>query len=87
MKNIFSSFARLYKLSDAGPITRRYLVIGVFDGALTVLGIILGAYLVHGGSETAAVSAVIGTSAGGIIALGISSAWGAYEINTWNRKE
>ncbi|MHA1451219.1 MAG: VIT1/CCC1 transporter family protein [Candidatus Hodarchaeales archaeon] len=80
MKKLLINFTRLYKLSDAGPITRRYFVIGVFDGALTVLGIILGAYLVHGGSESAATSGVIGTSIGGLIALGISSSWGAYEV-------
>src|SRR5207249_1710066 len=39
------------EITNVGPIIRRYFVIGAFDGALTVLGIIIGAYAV-GASET-----------------------------------
>src|SRR2546427_3999582 len=31
------------EITNVGPIVRRYFVIGAFDGALTVLGIIIGA--------------------------------------------
>src|SRR6266581_938511 len=34
------------EITNVGPIIRRYFVIGAFDGALTVLGIIIGAYAV-----------------------------------------
>src|SRR5438445_719342 len=33
------------EITNVGPIIRRYFVIGAFDGALTVLGIVIGAYL------------------------------------------
>ena len=33
----------LDEVTDLGPVVRRYFVIGAFDGALTVLGIIIGA--------------------------------------------
>src|SRR3990172_2312202 len=40
------------EITNLGPIARRYFVIGAFDGALTILGIIVGAY-------AAGVSAVV----------------------------
>src|SRR2546427_537976 len=55
------------EITNVGPIIRRYFVIGAFDGALTVLGIIIGAYAV-GASEahkalilSASIGAALGT--------------------------
>ncbi len=62
-------------LTDWKSISRRYFVIGAFDGALTILGVILGAYAT--GHINKAV--VLGAGTGGGIALGISSFVGAYE--------
>ncbi|MFX0113804.1 MAG: VIT1/CCC1 transporter family protein [Candidatus Hodarchaeota archaeon] len=80
--NFLRSFGQLYKISECGSITRRYTVIGAFDGALTVLGIILGAVIASVDSATVVVSGGIG----GIVALGISSAWGALEIEILEQK-
>ncbi|MHA1974236.1 MAG: VIT1/CCC1 transporter family protein [Candidatus Hodarchaeales archaeon] len=66
----------LYNISNAAAITRRYLVIGAFDGVLTALGIILGAVI----SGEATTSIIVSGTIGGMLALAISSAWGAYEI-------
>ncbi len=69
----------LYKLycsmTDLIPIARRYFIIGYFDGALTILGLIMGAYLSGNASAKVVISAGVATA----IALGISSGWGAYE--------
>ncbi len=69
----------LYKLyssmTDLVPIARRYFIIGYFDGALTILGLIMGAYLSNKVSAEVIISAGVATA----IALGISSGWGAYE--------
>ena len=51
-------------------------MIGTFDGALTILGIILGAYVVGALSRELVLAA--GIAAG--IALAVSSAVGAYEV-------
>lgn len=86
-RRFVSEFTRLYKISDAGPLTRRYLVIGVFDGALTVLGITLGAFMAYTVTHDAGtIKGLIAAAIGGTIALGISSFYGAYEVESLEQK-
>ena len=63
------------EMHDMMPILRRYFVIGTFDGALTILGIILGAYAV--GELSTHLILVAGMAAG--LGLAISSGVGAFE--------
>ncbi len=68
------------KITRSGAIARRYFVIGAFDGALTILGVILGAYVSQGHANPDLARHLIlaaGFAAG--VALAISSAVGAYE--------
>jgi predicted membrane protein (TIGR00267 family) len=62
-------------MTDIKSVSRRYFVIGYFDGVLTVLGMIMGAHLSGEASSRLIISAGVATA----LALGISSAWGAYE--------
>ncbi len=77
-------FREYSEITDLGPIARRYFVIGAFDGALTILGIIVGAAASGAGDAqrpivlTAAVSAAI--------ALAVSSAVGAFEAERVEKK-
>ena len=67
---------RLYsQITDLSSVSRRYFVIGFFDGALTILGLIMGAHLSGEASNNLIISAGIATA----LALGISSGFGAYE--------
>lgn len=67
---------RMYScITDLPSTSRRYFVIGFFDGVLTILGMILGAHL--SGQATAEIIISAGIATG--LALGISSGWGAYE--------
>lgn len=82
--NIFST--RMKKLRDhvtitkSGAIARRYFVIGAFDGALTILGVILGAYVAEGHAHPElARELILGAGVAGGVALAVSSAVGAYE--------
>jgi predicted membrane protein (TIGR00267 family) len=65
---------RYHRISDAGKITRRYFVMNAFDGALTMLGVVIGAYV------TGKMNSIMIISAGiaGSIAMGISGISGAY---------
>src|SRR2546427_725832 len=72
------------EITNVGPIIRRYFVIGAFDGALTVLGIIIGAYAV-GASETHK-ALILSASIGAAVALAVSSAVGAYEAERVEKK-
>ncbi|HID43819.1 MAG TPA: hypothetical protein EYP30_08650 [Archaeoglobaceae archaeon] len=62
-------------MTDIVPVSRRYFIVGFFDGVLTIQGMILGAYLSGRSTTELIVSAGIATA----LALGISSGWGAYE--------
>jgi len=71
------------RIAHLGPLSRRYFVIGTFDGALTALALVLGALA---GATSAGVEFDESMSdiifASGIamgVGLGISSFFGAYE--------
>ncbi len=71
----FFARARYYdKLTGVFSISRRYFVIGAFDGALTVLGLVLGAAS-HSTDPDLILAAGVATS----FALAISSVFGAFE--------
>lgn len=71
----FRERARYYdQLTGVFSISRRYFVIGAFDGALTVLGLILGA---AGLSTDPALILAAGLATS--VALAVSSTFGAYE--------
>lgn len=67
-------------MTKSGAIARRYFVIGAFDGALTILGVILGAYVSEGHAHPELAKQLIFAAgfAGGV-ALAVSSTVGAYE--------
>jgi predicted membrane protein (TIGR00267 family) len=70
----------LFTLTKSGAIARRYFVIGAFDGALTILGVILGAYVAEAQVHPElAKELILGAGFAGGIALAVSSAVGAYE--------
>jgi len=70
----------MFKLTKSGAIARRYFVIGAFDGALTILGVILGAYVAEGHTHPElAKTLILGAGFAGGIALAVSSTVGAYE--------
>ncbi|TFG68508.1 MAG: hypothetical protein E4H25_05865 [Methanomassiliicoccus sp.] len=83
MSRLSESLKRMkfqFELTKSGAIARRYFVIGAFDGALTILGIILGAYVAETGVHPEIAQRLIlatGLAAG--VALAVSSAVGAYE--------
>ncbi|MFQ6107446.1 MAG: VIT1/CCC1 transporter family protein [Thermoplasmata archaeon] len=65
------------ELTDLASTSRRYFVLGAFDGTLIVLGVVLGAYATGAGAEQMRMALFAGLSAA--VALSISSAVGAYE--------
>ena len=68
------------KLTKSEAIARRYFVIGAFDGALTILGVILGAYVSEGVADPVlAKKLILASGFSGGIALAVSSTVGAYE--------
>jgi predicted membrane protein (TIGR00267 family) len=71
----FEKYRMYSRMTDLPSTSRRYFVIGFFDGVLTILGMIMGAHLSGQATSGIIISAGIATG----LALGISSGWGAYE--------
>lgn len=66
---------RYHSISDVGKITRRYFVMNAFDGALTMLGVVIGAY-VSGAINQPTI--IISAGIAGSVAMGASGISGAY---------
>ena len=77
-------FKEYSEITELGPIARRYFVIGAFDGALTILGIIVGA--AASGAGDAERGLVLTASVSAAIALAVSSAVGAFEAERVEKK-
>ena len=75
IKKTLKRWRRYHRISDAGKITRRYFVMNAFDGALTMLGVVIGAY-VSGVINQPTV--IISAGIAGSIAMGASGMSGAY---------
>jgi len=64
----------LLEISGSGEIMRRYFVVNGFDGALTMLGLLMGFYV----SERVDLAVVITTCLAAALALGMSGISSAY---------
>jgi predicted membrane protein (TIGR00267 family) len=73
-KKIIKRWKKYHEISGVGPITRRYFVMNAFDGALTMLGVVIGAYVAGILDPLPIISAAIA----GSIAMGTSGISGAY---------
>ncbi len=73
---------RLLRITDSGGILRRYLVVNGFDGALTMLGLIMGFAL----GQAVALDVIINTCLAAAIALGMSGFSSAYISEEAERK-
>ncbi|MGC8962160.1 MAG: VIT1/CCC1 transporter family protein, partial [Candidatus Bathyarchaeia archaeon] len=69
-----SDFKSYIQFSGISEISRRYFVMNTFDGALTMLGIVLGSYA-YGSMD---VRLILGAGFGASLAMAISGFSGAY---------
>lgn len=75
----FSEFDALVGISE---IARRYFAMNAFDGALTIIGVVMG-NLIAGVENT---QIVISTGLSTSVAMGISGLWGAYLTESAERE-
>ena len=73
----------LLRISESHDIIRRYFVVNGFDGALTMLGIVMGFTL----AEPADIQIVISACLGAAIALGVSGVSSAYISEVAERRK
>jgi len=82
LKNHLGTFRSYIKVARASAIARRYFVMNAFDGALTILGVIVGAFM----AREADPKVIIGAGVGASLAMGVSGAWGAYMAERAERR-
>lgn len=71
---MFKQIALMLKITRSRGIMRRYFIVNGFDGALTMLGLIMGFYV----SEQVSYPVMINACLGAAIALGMSGLTSAY---------
>jgi predicted membrane protein (TIGR00267 family) len=76
-------FHLLFRVTGSHAIARRYFVVNGFDGALTMLGIIMGFYF----SGEASIPITISACLGAAIALGMSGISSAYVSESAERRQ
>jgi len=65
---------RYIRISGVAPISRRYFIMNAFDGATTILGIVIGAYAAGITNQFWIISSGLGAT----LAMGLSGFAGAY---------
>ncbi|MDT8419281.1 MAG: hypothetical protein RQ754_02525 [Desulfuromonadales bacterium] len=73
----------LIRITRTHNIARRYFVVNGFDGALTMLGMIMGFYV----SEAATTEVIVSACLGAAIALGMSGISSAYVSEAAERRQ
>ena len=82
IKKLIRNIRKYLKISNAAGILRRYFVMNAFDGALTIFGVILGAFTAQITDFSLIISIGLATS----VAVGISGIWGAFLTEAAERK-
>jgi len=80
---MFKQLSLFFKITRSQGILRRYFIVNGFDGALTMLGIIVGFYL----SDSANLVVIMNACFGAAIALGMSGLTSAYMSESAEQKK
>ena len=82
LSGLFKRIRMYLRITRMGPIARRYFVKNGFDGSMTMLGIIVGSWVV--GVERPEI--IVTAGLGACLAMGISGLFGAYMTERAERK-
>lgn len=82
LSNLLTRIRLYVQVTHLSDIARRYFVKNGMDGSLTVLGIILGAWIVRVDNP----NIIVGAGLGACLAMGVSGLFGAYITEKAERK-
>ena len=71
---ISKKFAELDRLTGIASLARRFFIMNAFDGMLTIIGVLIGAFVTNIENPKVIIMTGFSTS----LAMGISGIWGAY---------
>jgi predicted membrane protein (TIGR00267 family) len=82
LRERFEEWREYTEISEAGQIARRAFANNSFDGVLTMIGVVMGSFVVK--VQDATVVLITGLSTA--LAIGISGGWGAYLTESAERR-
>jgi len=82
VRKLIKEIRKYLRISNAAGILRRYFVMNAFDGALTIFGVILGAFAAEISEFSLVVSIGLATS----VAVGVSGIWAAFLTEAAERR-
>jgi predicted membrane protein (TIGR00267 family) len=80
-RDFIGRLRRYHEIAQVGEIARRYFAMNAFDGDLTAVGVLAGAYLGGVHDPRAVISVVVGTA----VAMGVSGFYGSYLVERAER--
>ena len=83
VRSLFRRVRSYLRITEMSPIARRYFIKNGFDGSMTVLGIIVGAWIVNVTQPEIIVTAGLGAC----FAMGVSGLFGAFMTERAERKK
>ena len=81
LRERFATLRHYHEVAEVGEIARRYFAMNAFDGVLTTVGVLSGAYVGGVDSGRAVVTLVVTTAVG----MGVSGFYGSYLVERAER--
>ena len=81
LRSIPATVRQYHEIAGVGEIARRYFVINAFDGSLTTLGVIAGAFAGGVTASRTVVSLILATA----VSIGVAGFYGSYQVERAER--
>ena len=81
LRAVPATVRQYHEIAGVGEIARRYFVINAFDGSLTTLGVIAGAYAGGVTKAHTVVSLILATA----VSIGVAGFYGSYQVERAER--
>jgi predicted membrane protein (TIGR00267 family) len=81
LRAVLATVRQYHEIAGVGEIARRYFVINAFDGSLTTLGVIAGAYAGGVTKSHTVVSLILATA----VSIGVAGFYGSYQVERAER--
>jgi len=81
LRAVLATVKQYHEIAGVGEIARRYFVINAFDGSLTTLGVIAGAYAGGVTKAHTVVSLILATA----VSIGVAGFYGSYQVERAER--
>ena len=81
LRAVPATVKQYHEIAGVGEIARRYFVINAFDGSLTSLGVVAGAFVGGVTSESTVISLILATA----VSIGVAGFYGSYLVERAER--